>query len=64
MNEFWNNVSRYPRFFISSVIGSILTIILPFKNLFKITQFRSIAVFSICLLVAVILLTLVKMTGS
>ena len=64
MNEFWTNVSRYPRFFISSVIGSILTIILPFKNLFKIARFRSILVFSICLLISVILLILVKMTGS
>ena len=24
MNKFWNNISRYPRFFISSVAGSLL----------------------------------------
>ena len=40
MNNFWNNVLRYPRFFISSVAGSILVILTPFKNLFKIRKLR------------------------
>jgi hypothetical protein len=25
MNDFWNNISRYPRFFISSLAGLILS---------------------------------------
>ena len=40
MNDFWNNISRYPRFFISSLAGSILVILTPFRNLFKIQKFR------------------------
>jgi uncharacterized membrane protein len=40
MNDFWNNISRYPRFFISSLAGLILVILTPFKNLFKIKKFR------------------------
>jgi len=40
MNNFWNNVLRYPRFFISSMIGLILVILVPFKNLFKTPKLR------------------------
>ena len=40
MNDFWNNISRYPRFFISSLAGLILIILTPFRNLFKIQKFR------------------------
>jgi hypothetical protein len=40
MNDFWNNISRYPRFFISSLAGLILIILAPFKNLFKVQKFR------------------------
>ena len=40
MNNFWNNLFRYPRFFISTLIGLILVILTPFKNLFKTTKLR------------------------
>ncbi len=33
MPDFWENVFRFPRFFVSSVIGLILTILGPFLNL-------------------------------
>ena len=42
MNDFWTNVSRYPRFFISSVAGSVLIILTPFRNLLKIKKFQFI----------------------
>jgi hypothetical protein len=42
MNDFWNNISRYPRFFISSVTGLILVILSPFQNLLKIKKFQFI----------------------
>ena len=42
MNDFWNNISRYPRFFISSLAGLILIILTPFRNFFKIKKFRFI----------------------
>ena len=44
MNNFWNNISRYPRFFISSMVGLILIILTPLKNLFKIPKLRFIVV--------------------
>ena len=40
MNDFWNNISRYPRFFISSLAGLILVILAPLKNLFKVPKLR------------------------
>jgi hypothetical protein len=36
MSDFWNNISRYPRFFISSLVGSVLVILAPLRNLFKV----------------------------
>jgi hypothetical protein len=36
MDEFWENIIRYPRFFISSLAGLILIIIRPIINLFKV----------------------------
>jgi len=58
MNDFWNNIARYPRFFISSLAGLILIILAPFKNLFKIPKFRVVIVisfflFSICLVLII-----------
>ncbi|EJK54214.1 hypothetical protein THAOC_26184 [Thalassiosira oceanica] len=35
MNNFWTNIVRYPRFFISSLIGLILIILTPFRNFIK-----------------------------
>jgi hypothetical protein len=40
MNNFWDNILRYPRFFISSFTGLILIILTPFKNLLKTTKSR------------------------
>ena len=40
MNNFWTNITRYPRFFISSMIGLILVILTPIRNLFKIPKLR------------------------
>ena len=42
MNDFWNNISRYPRFFISSLAGLILIILTPFRNFFYFKIFRFI----------------------
>lgn len=54
MNNFWNNILRYPRFFISSLTGLILVILTPFQNLLKIPKLRIflflfILLFFICL---------------
>ena len=57
MNDFWNNISRYPRFFISSLVGLVLVILTPFKNLFKVPKLRIVALFSF--IVVIISLTLI-----
>jgi hypothetical protein len=57
MNDFWTNVLRYPRFFISSLIGLLLVIATPFRNLFKNPQSRIfLGLFVLVSLVALILI--------
>ena len=63
MNDFWNNISRYPRFFISSLAGLILVILAPFKNLFKIKKFRILVVISFLLFIIILYSIIRSMTG-
>ena len=63
MNDFWNNISRYPRFFISSVIGLALIIITPFRNLFKIPKLRIFVILFIIGLIGFLYFVLKSMVG-
>ena len=63
MNDFWNNVLRYPRFIISSVAGLIVIILTPFKNLFKIRKLRFLLGIFILLFIGVIYTVIVNMTA-
>ena len=63
MNDFWDNISRYPRFFVSSVAGSILVILAPFKNLLKIKKFQFIVPIVFILLFGILYKTIATMTG-
>jgi hypothetical protein len=63
MNDFWNNISRYPRFFISSLAGLILVILTPFKNLFKIKKFRIVLPIFFILVIILLYLIISNMTG-
>jgi Protein of unknown function (DUF751) len=63
MNDFWNNISRYPRFFISSVAGLILVIITPFKNLFKIKKLRIFVVIGFLLSIGTLYFIILNMAG-
>jgi hypothetical protein len=63
MNDFWNNISRYPRFFISSLAGSILVILAPFRNLFKIPKLRIILIISFLVFVILLYLIIRNMVG-
>ena len=63
MNDFWNNISRYPRFFISSVVGLILVILAPFKNLFKIRRFSIFVPIVVVLFVGILYTIIRNMTG-
>jgi hypothetical protein len=63
MNNFWNNVLRYPRFFISSVAGLIIVILKPIKNLFKIRKLRFFLVIFLLLFIAILSGVIVNMTA-
>jgi len=63
MNDFWNNVSRYPRFFISSLAGLILVILTPFRNLFKIKKFRFLLPLFFLVVILVFYTIIANMTG-
>jgi hypothetical protein len=63
MNDFWNNISRYPRFFISSVTGLILVILSPFRNLLKIKKFQFILPVIFLLFIIVVSKIIAAMTG-
>jgi hypothetical protein len=63
MNEFWNNIARYPRFFVSSLAGLILVILAPLRNLFKIKRFRFLVPVIFILLFGIFYIILRNMTG-
>ena len=62
-NNFWTNILRYPRFFISSLAGLILVILTPFRNLFKIPKLRIFLLVSVFLILLGTYFILVNMTG-
>ena len=63
MNEFWNNISRYPRFFISSLVGLVLIILAPIRNLLKIKKFRFLLPIIFVLFLAILYTIIATMTG-
>jgi Protein of unknown function (DUF751) len=63
MNDFWKNISRYPRFFVSSLAGLILVILTPFKNLFKIKKLRIFVILLFILLIGILYAILINMVG-
>lgn len=63
MNNFWTNILRYPRFLISSLIGLILIILTPFRNLFKIPKLRIILILVLFLIIGLIYFILINMLG-
>ena len=63
MSDFWNNISRYPRFFISSLAGLILVILAPFKNLFKVPKFRIFLILSFLGIILLLYIVIRSMVG-
>jgi hypothetical protein len=63
MNSFWTNILRYPRFFISSLVGLILVILRPFRNLFKIPKLRIFLIILIILIFIGLYFILINMTA-
>jgi hypothetical protein len=64
MNDFWNNISRYPRFFISSLAGLVLVILAPFRNLFKVPKLRIFLILGFSIFVIFLYLVVRNMTGG
>jgi hypothetical protein len=64
MSDFWNNISRYPRFFISSLVGSVLVILAPLRNLFKVQKFRIILPVFFSLFFIALYTVIAGMTGQ
>ena len=63
MNDFWNNIFRYPSFFISSLLGLILVILAPLKNLFKVPKLRIVLIITILIIIAALYTTIKNMVG-
>uniref|UniRef100_A0AB74TPF6 Uncharacterized protein ycf33 n=1 Tax=Thalassiosira duostra TaxID=3145220 RepID=A0AB74TPF6_9STRA len=63
MNNFWTNIIRYPRFFISSMIGLILIILTPFRNLLKTPKLRWFSIIFGLVFIISIYLILRNMVG-
>nr|QXM17969.1 hypothetical protein Ycf33 [Chaetoceros curvisetus] len=63
MNDFWTNILRYPRFFISSLAGLVLVILTPFRNLFKNPTSRIFLIIFIVLFLVSLFLILKTMVG-
>ena len=61
MNDFWNNILRYPRFFISSLAGLILVILAPFRNLFKVPKLRIFIILFVLVFITSLYFILVNM---
>lgn len=63
MNDFWANIVRYPRFFISSLVGLILVILTPFRNLFKNPKSRIVVILFLLLFLLSLYFILINMVG-
>ena len=63
MNDFWTNILRYPRFFVSSLLGLVLVILTPFRNLFKNPQSRIFVIILTLLFGFILFLILRNMVG-
>ena len=63
MNSFWTNIIRYPRFFISSMVGLILVILTPFRNLFKTPKLRLFLILLSLLFIIALYFILRNMVG-
>ena len=63
MNNFWTNILRYPRFFISSLLGLVLVILTPFKNLFKTSKSRGFLALFFLLFLIILYNVLKNMLG-
>ena len=58
MLNFWQNIARYPRFFISSVLGLVTVILSPIFKSTKDTFSRTIVILLLILFIVFLFITL------
>ena len=63
MDDFWNNILRYPRFFITSLAGLTFIILAPLKNLLKIKKLRFVLLITLGLFFLMLFKVIENMTG-
>ena len=63
MNNFWTNIIRYPRFFISSMMGLILILLTPFRNLLKTPKTRWFVILFILIFISSLYFIIMNMVG-
>ena len=63
MENFWTNILRYPRFFISSLLGLILIILTPFRNLFKNPKLKVLVLIGTLLFISILAFILKSMVA-
>ena len=63
MNNFWENIFRYPRFFITSFSGLIIIILTPFKSFFKTSKLRFILIIVVIGSLLILYFTIKNMLG-
>jgi uncharacterized membrane protein len=64
MPTFWENVFRFPRFFIGTIIGLILTIVGPFFNLLRRPKTTVIFIIIFLSIIGFLIVTLQAMLGE
>lgn len=57
MLNFWENIARYPRFFISATAGLFLILISPFRKLFRTTPGKLLFIFIFIILLILVIST-------
>lgn len=63
MFNFWENIARYPRFFISAMLGLTLIITTPFQGLLKSNTGKVIFIFGFISISVLITIVLKNMLG-
>ena len=59
--DFWNNILRYPKFFISSLIGLILIVVSPIIRITKDIQNTSFIIALFCAIISLVGWILIQM---
>lgn len=57
MLNFWENITRYPRFFVSATVGLFLILLSPFRKLLRTTLGKILFIFIFSTLVTFLILT-------